>query len=366
MQATLGAIALSIMLLASAQVEAGERPSFNLEHCTWHATDIVLASEGETIDGRLSVLKVLAGRLNTGDSITVPELGEFSPEESRTVRPFLHTPNDKEPPLVLSGEKLVVFLKRGGDKSAKIPAWSPASRFGGMKVSTVWIADGHVYGFKQVKNPGPSILTDLNYSEDKLEQRVLSINKTRKDLRACAKLTEAQRRAKVAVKFVDSPHYYARKEAFRLLAECGDDALPHLWKILRDQHKVDLHEKAVKALGIAGGESVVPEFIAMLEKELSFWRKTAPELKRGWWNGKGLEWKDVEPLQDRYLVAREIIYALRRIKSPACRSVVREFREYWRSLPQLEDKSGLDQMSKACDAVLEALPSIEADSDSEK
>ncbi len=361
MKAIKGAFALSIMLLASAQARAGERPSFNLEHCAWHATDIVLASEGEAIDGRLIVLKVLAGGLNIGDSITVQELGEFNLEESRTVRPFLHTSNDKESPLVLSGEKLVVFLRRGRDTSAKVPAWSPASRFGGMKVSAVWIADGHVYGFTQVKNPGPSILTDQSYSEDELEQRILSINKTRNDLRACAELPEAQRRAKVAARFVDSPLYYARKEAFRLLAECGDDALPHLRRILRDQHKLDLHDKAVKALGIAGGESVVPELIAMLEKELSFWRKTAPELKRGWWNGKGLEWDDVELLQDRYSVVREILYALRRIKSPACRSAVRDFRDYWRSLPQLEDKSGLDQMSKACDAVLEALPSNDAE-----
>ncbi len=62
-------------------------------------------------------------------------------------------------------------------------------------------------------------------------------------------------------------------------------------------------------------------------------------------------------MRDRYSIVLEVFYTLREIKSPACGSAVREFRDYWRSLPQLEDKSGLDQMSQACDAVLEALPS---------
>ena len=349
-------LAITIMLVSSPHVQAGIRPSFHLEHCAWNATDIVVASEGEAIDGKLSVLKVLAGALNIGDTISVPELDQFRAKESRTVRPPWRTSGDKNPPLVLSGDKLVLFLKRGGDKAATDPTWSPASLFGGMTVSVVWISDGRVYGFAQEINPGPSLLTDQRLSESKLEQRVLSIIKTRSDLRACGKLTEARRRAKVAAKFVDSPLYYARKEAFRLLSECGDDALAHLRALLRDQSKVRLHDETIKALGAAGGEAVVPQLTAIVEKELSFWKKTAPELKVGWWNGKGLEWKQVGLLRDRYSVVLEVFYTLRKIKSPACKAAVRDFRDYWRSLPQLEDKSGLDQMSQACDAVLKELP----------
>jgi len=116
-----------------------------------------------------------------------------------------------------------------------------------------------------------------------------------------------------------------------------------------------LHDEAIKTLGVAGGEAIVPELTAIVAKELSFWKKTAPELKVGWWNGKGLEWKLVGPLRDRYSVVLEVFYTMRKLKSPACRAAVREFRDYWRSLPQLEDKSGLDQMSQACDAVLKEL-----------
>ena len=187
-------------------------------------------------------------------------------------------------------------------------------------------------------------------------QRVRSIVKARNDLRACGNLTEAKHRVMVATEFVDSPLRYAREEAFRLLSECGDDALPHLRALLQDQSKVRLHAEAVKALGAAGGEAVVPELTAILEKELSFWKKTAPELEVGWLNGKGLDWSHVEPLRDRYSFVLKVFYTLRKIKSPACRIAVRDFRDYWRSLPQLEDKSGLVQMSQACDAVLKDLP----------
>jgi hypothetical protein len=347
--------AIIVIFLVSPLVEAGIRPSFHLEHCAWHATDIVVASEGEVIDGTLSVLKVFAGAQKIGDSIFVPELGQFRAKESRTLRPFLLSSGDKEPPMVLAGDKLVLFLKRGKDKSATDPTWAPASLFGGMKVSVVWISEGRVYGFTQVMNPGPITLTNQRLSEDKFEQRVLSIIEIRRDLRACSKLTEAKHRAKVAAKFVESPLYYARKEAFRLLSRCGEDALPHLRELLRDQSKVRLHDEAIKTLGVAGGEAIVPELTAIVAKELSFWKKTAPELKVGWWNGKGLEWKLVGPLRDRYSVVLEVFYTMRKLKSPACRAAVREFRDYWRSLPQLEDKSGLDQMSQACDAVLKEL-----------
>lgn len=344
-----------LMVLTSAEAHAGIRPSFSLEHCAWHATDIVVASEGEAIDGKLSVLKVLDGALKIGESVSVPELGQFRAKENRTVRSFWRTSEDKEPPLVLTGDKMVVFLKRNGSRAAKGSTWSPVSPFGGMKVSVVWINEGRVYGFTQVMNPGPSILTDQRLSADKLEQSILSIVKIRGDLRACGKLTAAKCRAKTAAKFVDSPLYYAREEAFRLLSECGDDALPYLRDLLRNKNKVRLHGKAIKALGAVGGEAVGPELTAIVEKELLFWKKTAPGLKVGWWNGKGLEWSQVGPLRDRYCVVLEVFYALRKIKSPVCRVPVREFRDYWRSLPQLESKSGLGQMSQACDAVLKEL-----------
>jgi hypothetical protein len=37
------------------------------------------------------------------------------------------------------------------------------------------------------------------------------------------------------------------------------------------------------------------------------------------------------------------------------KATVTAFRDYWRSLPQLEDRSGLNQMSEECDQLLAEL-----------
>ena len=356
-----GALVVVLMLLTFVRANAAIRPSFMLEHCAWHATEIVVASEGQAIDGTLNVLAVWDGELAVGDSVSIPELSRFSSEESRTVRPYFDDIRDKTPPLVLSSQRMVLFLKRGENQLAHGKAvtdteWKPASLYGGMNVSVAWLAEDKVYAFTQVMNPGPSILGYQRYSEEELQRRITDIVKTRNELRAINGLTDISLKATEAVKYTDSPIYYAREEAFRVLGDAGADALPHLRGILRDSEKLRLHDEAINALGSAGGESVVPELTAIVEEELAFWKKTAPELKQGWWNGKGLEWNQVDPLRDRYSVVLEVFYTLRKIRSPASRTSVQNFRDFWRSLPQLEDKSGLNQMSEACDKVLKALP----------
>ena len=45
---------------------------------------------------------------------------------------------------------------------------------------------------------------------------------------------------------------------------------------------------------------------------------------------------------------------MKEIRYHDAESIVAELRDFWRSLPQLED-SGLDQMSKECDSLLDAL-----------
>jgi hypothetical protein len=55
-----------IFLLAYPAAGAGIRPSFNLQNCSWHATHVVVATEGEKIDGVLKVLESWKGDLAPG------------------------------------------------------------------------------------------------------------------------------------------------------------------------------------------------------------------------------------------------------------------------------------------------------------
>ena len=125
--------------------------------------------------------------------------------------------------------------------------------------------------------------------------------------------------------------------------------------MLQDETLVNRYGEVVEAFAKAGGRSVGPELTELIKQELVFWKKTAPNLKVGWWNGAGLDWSEVEPLRNRYGKILEAFYALRKIHFVGCKTAVTEFRDFWRSLPQLEDKRGLDSMSEACDAVLKEL-----------
>ena len=71
------------------------------------------------------------------------------------------------------------------------------------------------------------------------------------------------------------------------------------------------------------------------------------------WNGKS----KTEGLRNRYSKALEALRALKKLKYHRSREVDSELRDVWRSFPQLEDKTGLDQLSKSCDELLAALES---------
>src|SRR6185436_11191423 len=77
--------ALVILLLVPRDARAEIQPSFDLEHFSWKATDIVVVSEGERIDGEVVVVESWKGTLAEGDRITVPPLAHFAPEQRRIV-----------------------------------------------------------------------------------------------------------------------------------------------------------------------------------------------------------------------------------------------------------------------------------------
>jgi len=339
---------------------AGIRPSFMLDHSAWHATDIVVAGEGDTVDGTLSVQEVWKGHLAPGSTLSIPDLAAFSDEEARTVK-FRWKPMDHNvQPTVLSGQRMILFLKRSAkvseeDNQSKPDHWQPASVFEEMRVSVVWIEQENVYAFIQVSNPGPSILMPHELSEEKMKERVSRIVQTQNVLAKITADTDPEKRVKGAAKYVRSDIQHARGEAFRILAGCKATAVPFLKSLLSDETYASQYRSIIGALSSAGGSALGKEFSEIVKEELLFWKEQAPLLEVGWWNGKGLERKDVNTLQNRYSKILYVLYGLQKMNYEGSRKPVRAFRDYWRSLPQLEDKSGLDQMSQACDAVLKTL-----------
>jgi len=368
------AVLLAMLLLLTASTAHGRiAASFHLDMSAWEATDIVVASEGEAIDGTFTVTEVWAGELKVGDTLRLPSMAEFKTEESRTVKPFWGVkPKAGEPPQVLSADRVVLFLKReaelaetedadadaGDAKQAPPVKWVPATFWNELRVSAAWLHGDKAYAFTQVINPGPAILTDQGMTPKQFKDRAIAVAGARQQLDAIAEIDDAEARVQAALAHIESDLYRAAGKAFELLGESGPAAVPALRAILDDPDKRRLYPATVKALTDAGGQAVANDLIAIVNQELVFWQQTAPNLEQGWWNGKGLEWDDVRLLRDRYSYVLQVFYALQELKPPQCRPAVEAFRDYWRSMPQLEDKAGLTQMSEACDKVLKDLPEI--------
>ena len=354
---------LLLVLLFTPRTFAGIRPSFNLDYCTWQATHIVVATEGDEIDGILTVLDSWKGDLRPGEQISIPELDAFKSLSSRELKDGIYGDKSHEPKKYVSGLRMILFLKQKERSAETAPAarrdtpvdhqWEPAST-SGITWSVVWIEGGEPFAFMQIMNPGPSLLTSYDESEQKLRERAFEVTQIRQEVNEVVAIKDQSRRAESLEPFTTSGLYYARDLAFAELQKCGPAALPVLRRMLKDPTLLNLHGSVIKALTSVGGEKVADELTALVKDELEFWKVTGPRLNNEWWNG-GEDAARREMLRDRYGKVLEALYSLRKLRAVGCKDVVTEFRDFWRSLPQLEDKRGLTQMSEECDKILSEL-----------
>jgi hypothetical protein len=332
--------------------EAIIRPSFSLDSCTWEASHIVVVTEGDKIDGVIEVLECWKGDLNKGDRLNVPELAEFAPKDKRKVSPRLLADDKTGLPTHVTCQRMVLFLvkKQAPDQPAKV-VWGPVGMWKQMKVSAAWIEKGRVFAFAQQINPGPSLLIPWDMAERAFRSRIREIVKTRTALDDAVVLNDPEKVSAAVSALVKSAPEFTH-EMILALRDAGPKALPTLRKMLRDD-SLGWHQSFVpEAMAKAAGASVGAELTDVLKQELAFWKKTGPSLKKGWWNGVGLKWENVDPLRNRYGKALGMVRALQETRFAPCRETVIAFRDHWRSLPQLRE---VDQMEQACDEVLKAL-----------
>ena len=340
---------ITLLLLAAAPAaRAGIRPSFSLEYCSWNATHVLVATEGEKIDGDLTVLESWKGDLAPGEAVHVPGLAAFREKSSRLVnKPF--GDGTAAPPLYVTGDRMVLFLRqRPKAGAAGVRAWEPASR-DGINVSVLWVEGGKAYAFVQVINPGDSILIDYG-PEGKIRDAFSEIDAEHASLERAAAVKNASARAEALEPFTAHELFLAREAAFEALRRCGRAALPVLLRVLHDQTRLKTHGEVIEALAEIGGQEVGEELTAVVGEELDFWKATAPGLRPGWWNE--MNRPETETLRERYSKLYQALNGLQKLRYAGSREVVTELRDFWRSLPQLDDRSGLNQMSEACDAVI--------------
>jgi len=345
---------LFLVAFLSHAAMAAFRPSFSLDYSGWHATHIVLVTTTSK-DGTFQVVESWKGDLLVSEQVVVPEL-----HPSPDAIPISKYPKSwpaalqqggasEQIPREPIGSRMVLFLTR---TSGEQRTWKPSNLMDSMKASVLWIYRGRLYCFDQPINPGPSVLSLSHYSEGEVRSRVTEINGVQQDISAALAVKDPTERVERLKIFVHSDLQPARTFALEQLGKSGPSAVRTISGMLDDAAFADEAPELVKALVEAGGDAVAEELNIRLQHDLAFWRSRAPSLSVGWWN------EDTSlhaPLRERYGQTYQLVLGLEATHySPAISTAV-ELRDYWRSRPQLNDPSGLNQIAEECDKLIRKL-----------
>jgi hypothetical protein len=337
-------------------------PSFMLDYSSWHSTDVVLVKATER-GGEFEVIESWKGDLHSDDHLVIPEL-----KPNAKAIPLWLYPNDRFPregtvsteiPQQFAESKLLLFLKRmpppahtKEGKQRTQPYWMPSSLFDDMKSSVVWVNGSRLYRFIQTMNPGPSTLQPWSMSAGKLRERVAQVVQAEQQLTDVSRVKDGRERAAALKLYVRSDILPARQFAEEELGKCGPEGVPVIRSILDEEAFATESNALVKALVRAGGTAEGTDLTARLVRDLEFWRTVGPQLQQGWWNDDPTP---ESPLRNRYGQTLELIRGLDAIQFPGALSTGIALRDYWRSLPQLDDPTGLNQISQECDKLIHDL-----------
>jgi len=165
-------IVVSAMCIAS-EASGYPAPTFSIEDAAPRATHIVVATEGDKIDGNLTIIESWKGDLKTNEVINVPEMKAWSRVEARRVLgDYQRLYRALNPQLVerlpthVSCKRVVLFLIKKGDR------WEPASTTREMSMSAAWIEDRYVLRYVQHHNPGPLELCPCREGEEEFKATV--------------------------------------------------------------------------------------------------------------------------------------------------------------------------------------------------
>jgi hypothetical protein len=226
----------------------------------------------------------------------------------------------------------------------------PSSLFHDMKSSVVWIDGSRLYRFIQTTNPGPSTLQPWNMPEGKVRERVAQVVQVEQQLTDVIRIKDGAERAVALKPYVRSDILPARQFAEEELG--GPEGVPVIRSILDDEAFAAESDAVVKALVRAGGAAEGSDLTARLGRDLEFGRTVGPQLHQGWWNDNPTP---ESPLRNRYGQTLELIRGLDGIQFPGALRTAAALRDFWRSLPQLDGPTGLNQMSEECDKLIHDL-----------
>ncbi len=337
---------------------AGIRPSFSLDHSLAKATHIVLATEGEVIDGRFTVIESWKGDLKPGEAVVLPDLAELADEDARQVKWYGRVDPEERYVKTVSGSQMVLFLvapeneDQASTQDSEPTEWLPASYLGhgGFKTSVMWFERGDAYAFTQIMNPGPTELLHTGVAIQ-TKARITAFCVIEADLEVAIREKDPIRASQALFAFYREGFWAGASEGIDSLGRMGEVALPTFRRLLKDKQLGQWHPRLISSMAEVGGIEVADDLTAIAEEGLTFWQTKAATLEKGWWNR---DFEDKRWLRSEYSRLLASLRALETLRHEPCRDVVLAIRELWQSHQAMSDV-GDNQMAQACDKVLDAL-----------
>ena len=336
-------------------VDAGFRPSFSLDDCSWNATHIVVV-QTTAEDGVFSVVESWKGDLLPRQSLEIPELKpkagavaisefpqgmKFGFGEATGVREQI----PKQP----IGSNLILFLKKKPrpELASQAPETPPATNweavpsYGGMKVSAIWIDEGKGFCFRQLMNPGPSAISECwqhpTEASDSavLSARIMQVLQVQQNLaETIAMKSYPEARAHRLGRIALSDIWPARVEALHALGLSGVVALPEILQVMDSTVVPNDGDAVMSALVAAAGKNHETLLHARLQEDLIYWKAIGPTLTTNWLD------QLMEPGAPLFIKFHETELLIRELERehyvPAAKTGA-ELRDFWVSQPHLYD-----------------------------
>jgi hypothetical protein len=341
--------------------DAGFRPSFDVDHCSWSATHIVLVKTTAK-DGVFLVMESWKGDLKPGESLAVPELKpdkDAVPIASYPKPPSFNVQDDEgineQVPRQPIGSQMLLFLKRRADSQ-----WDPASARGGMKVSALWIDGGKAFCFRQLENPGPSTLSQCGRwpvaSSDAaiFTARIRDVLQTQADLNQTLAVPNSDARVERLGRIALSDVFDARMGANDALGKAGIVALPEVLQIMDQPPAFYDGDALIRMFVETAGKDSGKQLDARLQQDLIYWKAVVPTLTEGW---LGQLITPGDPLFMKFNETELLVQELDRERYAPAAQTIAALRNFWVSQPQLYDPKWSDAYRAPTGAVLDGLHS---------
>jgi hypothetical protein len=148
--------------------------TIDITSCAKHASHIIVATEGDALDGQLKILESWKGDLKAGETIVIPELEGLKNMASRKISCEFPICIESDTPRYVTGSRMILFLQ------GKTIADSGPRKWTGVVsedvlATTIWIDEQQTFAFMDRYKEEKGFLTYFSENEARIKNVVSAV-----------------------------------------------------------------------------------------------------------------------------------------------------------------------------------------------